>query len=266
MISVFEATIQLLLILFLAAFIAGFIDSIAGGGGLITIPVLLIAGVPPLQALGTNKLQGIFGAASATISYTRAGRVDPRTQWPMALLGFAGGAAGALVATLISGDALRAALPFLLVAIGLYFALRSGVDDSDRHERLSAPLFAVLVVPAIGFYDGLFGPGTGSFFMIAFVTLGGLGLLKATARTKFLNLSTNVGAFAVFIFGGAILWKVGLVMGAGQFIGAQTGSKLAMKNGAKIIRPLLVVSCMAMAIKVFVDPKNPMYQWLVSHF
>ncbi|WP_180901907.1 TSUP family transporter [Martelella soudanensis] len=262
----FESSIELLLILFAAAYIAGFVDSIAGGGGLITIPVLLIAGVPPLQALGTNKLQGIFGAASATISYTRAGRVDPRTQWPMALLAVAGGALGALVATMISGDALRAALPFLLVAIGLYFALRTGLDDSDRHERLSAPLFAALIVPAIGFYDGVFGPGTGSFFMIAFVTLGGLGMLKATAHTKFLNLSTNIGAFAVFLFGGAILWKVGLIMGVGQFLGARTGSNLAMKNGAKIIRPLLILSCMAMAVKVFFDENNPVYQWLMMNF
>ncbi|MCD1636683.1 TSUP family transporter [Martelella mediterranea] len=259
----FEASIELLLILFAAAYVAGFVDSIAGGGGLITIPVLLISGVPPLQALGTNKLQGMFGAASATISYARAGRVEPMKQWPMALIAIAGGALGALVATLISGDALRAALPFLLVAIGLYFALRSGLDDSDREKRLSAPLFAALVVPVIGFYDGLFGPGTGSFFMIAFVTLGGFGMLKATAHTKFLNLSTNIGAFAVFMFGGAILWKVGLVMGLGQFLGARTGSNLAMKNGAKIIRPLLVLSCMAMAVKVFLDEKNQTYQWLM---
>lgn len=260
----FDATYELLLVLFAAAFIAGLIDSIAGGGGLVTIPALLIAGIPPLQALGTNKLQGMFGAASATLSYARAGRVNPATQWPMALLSGAGGALGAYIATLISGDALRAILPFLLVAIGLYFALRKGLDDSDRHQRMATPLFAALVVPAIGFYDGLFGPGTGSFFMIAFVTLGGLGMLKATAHTKFLNFSSNVGAFCVFMFGGAILWKIGLIMGVGQFLGARTGSSLAMKNGARIIRPLLVVSCIAMAIKVFIDDDNPTFQWLMT--
>ncbi len=259
----FEASLDLLLILFAAAFIAGFVDSIAGGAGLITIPVMLIAGIPPLQTLGTNKLQGIFGAASATISYARGGRVDPRTQWPMALLAFGGGALGAALATVISGDILLAVLPFLLAGIGLYFALRSGLDDTDRHQRLAIPVFAGLVVPAIGFYDGLFGPGTGSFFMIAFVTLGGLGMLKATARTKMLNLSSNLGAFAVFLAGGAILWKIGLIMGVGQFLGAQTGSRLAMKRGARIIRPLLAVSSLAMAAKVFLDDQNPVYQWFM---
>ncbi|AJY48316.1 membrane protein [Martelella endophytica] len=253
---------QLFTILFFVAFAAGFVDSIAGGGGLITIPALLIVGVPPLQALGTNKLQGIFGAASATISYVRGGRVDPRTQWPMALLALIGGALGAVAASLVPGEALRALLPFLLAGIGLYFALRSGLDDSDRHQRMSTVLFAAVIVPAIGFYDGLFGPGTGSFFMLAFVTLGGLGLLKATARTKFLNLSSNVGAFVIFLAGGAILWKLGLVMGVGQFLGAQAGSKVAMRNGAKIIRPLLALSSLAMAAKVFFDPANPLYRWL----
>nr|WP_272211336.1 TSUP family transporter [Marinicella sp. W31]MDC2877223.1 TSUP family transporter [Marinicella sp. W31] len=261
--AVFEASPDLLLILFAAAFVAGFVDSIAGGAGLITIPVMLIAGIPPLQTLGTNKLQGIFGAASATISYARGGRVAPRTQWPMALLAFAGGAAGAVLATIISGDILLAALPVLLVGIGLYFALRSGLDDTDRLQRLSVPFFTAVIVPAIGFYDGLFGPGTGSFFMIAFVTLGGLGMLKATARTKLLNLSSNLGAFVVFVAGGAILWKIGLIMGVGQFIGAQTGSRLAMRRGAKIIRPLLAISSLAMAAKVFFDEKNPLYQLIM---
>ena len=259
----FELTLQLLLILFVVAFVAGFVDSIAGGAGLITIPALLIAGVPPLQTLGTNKLQGIFGATSATISYARGGRVDPKTQWPMALLSAVGGALGAVLASVVPGDVLRIILPFLLGAIGIYFALRRGLDDSDRTERLSTPIFAAVIVPSIGFYDGLFGPGTGSFFMLAFVTLGGLGMLKATARTKLLNLSSNIGAFAIFMAGGVILWKLGLVMGVGQFLGAQAGSHLAMKNGARIIRPLLAVSSLAMAAKVFFDPANPVYRWLM---
>jgi len=260
----FEASLTVLVLLFLAALIAGFIDSIAGGGGLITIPAMLIAGVPPLQALGTNKFQGIFGVASATISYARGGRVDPRTQWPMALMAFAGGALGAGVATIMPGDALRIVLPFLLASIGLYFAFKSGLDDSDRHQRMSRLMFTAAIVPAIGFYDGLFGPGTGSFYMLGFVTLGGFGLLKATAHTKLLNLSANTGAFVIFLLGGVILWKVGIAMGLGQFLGAQAGSRLAMRNGARIIRPLLAVSSLAMAIKVFFDPANPVYMWLMG--
>jgi hypothetical protein len=128
------------------------------------------------------------------------------------------------------------------------------MDDIDRARSLSAFLFGLIVVPLIGFYDGIFGPGTGSFFMLAFVTLAGYGLLKATAHTKLLNFASNLGAFAVFAFVGAISWKIGLMMGAAQFAGAHTGSRLAMKNGARIIKPLLVITCVALAVKLISDP------------
>jgi uncharacterized membrane protein YfcA len=119
----------------------------------------------------------------------------------------------------------------------------------------------LIVVPLIGFYDGIFGPGTGSFFMLAFVALAGYGLLKATAHTKLLNFASNLGAFAVFAFVGAISWKIGLMMGAAQFAGAQVGSRLAMKNGARIIKPLLVITCVALAAKLISDPVNPVRVW-----
>jgi uncharacterized membrane protein YfcA len=155
----------------------------------------------------------------------------------------------------------RAFLPFLLVAIALYFALKPNMDDIDRARRLSAFLFGLIVVPLIGFYDGVFGPGTGSFFMLAFVALAGYGLLKATAHTKLLNFASNLGAFAVFAFVGVISWKIGLMMGAAQFAGAQAGSRLAMKNGARIIKPLLVITCVALAVKLISDPANPVRVW-----
>ena len=123
-------------------------------------------------------------------------------------------------------------------------------------------LFTATVVPLIGFYDGVFGPGTGSFFMLAFVTLAGFGVLKATAHTKLLNFGSNIGAFTVFLFYGVILWKVGLTMGAGQFLGAQAGSRMAMKNGAGIIKPLHVVTSIALAIRLMADPSHPIRVWL----
>lgn len=258
---VVELAFQSLLLLFLAAFIAGFIDSIAGGGGLITIPAMLIAGIPPLQTLGTNKLQSMFGAASATIAYARKGHVDLKGQLPMAALAGLGGVLGAVLATVVPGDVLRALMPFLLVAIAAYFALKPNLSDVDRHQRMTPFLFGLTFVPLIGFYDGVFGPGTGSFFMLAFVSLAGFGMLKATAHTKLLNLSSNVGAFLVFLASGVVLWKVGLLMGLGQFLGAQAGSKLAMKNGAKLIKPLLIVTCVALAVKLLMDPSNPVRVW-----
>ena len=257
-----DLAFHLLVFLFVAAFIAGFIDSIAGGGGMITIPAMLIAGIPPLQTLGTNKLQGLFGSGSATLSYARSGHVNIKEQLPMALMSLAGSVLGALLATIVPGDILKAILPFLLIAIALYFGLKPNMGDVDQHRRITPFLFTLTLVPLIGFYDGVFGPGTGSFFMLGFVTLAGFGVLKATAHTKFLNFGSNVGAFAVFLFFGAILWKVGLLMGVGQFLGAQVGSRYAMAKGAKIIKPLLVIVSIALAIRLLADPMHPLRIWL----
>lgn len=257
-----DLTLQIFALLFIAAFAAGFIDSIAGGGGLITLPALLIAGIPPLETLGTNKLQGLFGSGSATIAYSRKGHVNLREQLPMAAMSGIGSVLGAFSAAFVPGDWLKAALPAILIAVALYFALKPNLNDVSRTARMKPFLFGLTFVPAIGFYDGIFGPGAGSFFMLAFISMAGFGVLKATAHTKLLNFASNIGAFAVFSFYGVILWKVGILMGIGQFLGAQTGSHLAMKNGAKIIKPLLVVTCIALAIKLISDPANPVRMWI----
>lgn len=249
---------HIVILLFTASVLAGFIDSIAGGGGLIAIPAMLLAGIPPLEALGTNKLSAQFGAASATLSYARRGHVRLSEQYPMALMAVAGGALGALAAAFVPPEYLRAVMPVMLMAIGLYFALKPNLGDADSRRRMQPFIFSLTIVPLIGFYDGIFGPGTGSFFMLAFVLLAGFGMLKATAHTKLLNLGSNFGAFLVFVVTGSILWKLGIVMAIGQIIGAQIGSRLAMKNGARLIRPLLVVSCLAMAARLLIDPANPL--------
>ena len=257
-----EITLQLIALLFLAAFLAGFVDSIAGGGGLITVPAMLIAGFSPIDTLGTNKLQSLFGSGSATLAYARGGHVSVKTQLPMAVMSALGAALGAIATTYIPGYVLQAMMPLLLIAIALYFAIKPSLSDVDTHRRMTPFLFGLTFVPLIGCYDGIFGPGTGSFFMLAFVTLAGFGLLKATAHTKMLNFASNLGAFCVFSLSGVVIWKVGLAMGIGQFLGAQTGSHVAMKNGAKIIRPLLVMTCIALAIKLLADPTNPVRVWL----
>lgn len=257
-----EPTIELLLLLAAAAFVAGFIDAIAGGGGLITVPALLLAGLGPVEALGTNKLQALFGSGAATFAYARKGHVDPRRQLPAFALSLAGSALGALAASIAPGDFLEALLPVLLVAIAVYFALKPKLSDVDRAERFGPTLFLLTVPPAIGFYDGLFGPGTGSFFMLAYVGLAGYGVLKATAHTKVLNFASNIGAFFVFAAVGAVAWKIGLVMGAMQLIGARLGSALAMRVGARLIKPLLVVVSLALAIRLLADPANPLRVWL----
>lgn len=248
-----DLAFDIALLLLAAAFLAGFVDSIAGGGGLITVPALLLAGFSPVEALGTNKLQGLFGAGSATIAYASKGHVDLKRQLPSAALSFLGAAAGAALATVLPGDLLRAALPAMLIAIALYFAFKPNMDDVDRAERITPFLFGVTVVPLIGFYDGVFGPGTGSFFMLAFVALAGFGVLKATAHTKLLNFASNVGGFAFFAAADVVSWRIGLAMGVAQFLGARLGASLAMRNGARIIKPLLVVTCVALAVRLLLD-------------
>jgi uncharacterized membrane protein YfcA len=162
----------------------------------------------------------------------------------------------------VPADLLASAIPFLLIAVAVFFALKPNLTDLDSHPRLVPLVFGLTVVPLVGLYDGVFGPGAGSFYMLGFVLLAGFGLLKATAHTKLINFGSNFGSFLVFAATGSVLWKVGLLMGVGQFLGAQVGSGLAMKNGAKIIKPLLIISCLALAAKLVADPHHPIRLWL----
>lgn len=247
---IFEVSLQLLLLLALAAFVAGMVDAIAGGGGLITVPALLLAGADPVTALATNKLQGTFGAATAAVAYGRAGHVRLGEQAGMATIAALGGAAGALVAHLVPADILRLIMPVVLIGIALFFALKPGLTDADRTRRMTPAVFAFTAVPLIAAYDGFFGPGTGSFYMLAFVMLAGFGVLKATAHTKLLNFASNLGSLVVFVVAGAVWWKVGLVMAVAQIAGAALGARLAMRVGARLIRPLLVITSGAMALRL----------------
>ena len=248
-----EFGLDVLLLLALAGFLGGFIDSIAGGGGLITVPALLLAGLTPVEAIGTNKAQSVFGSATASYAYIRAGLVDWRSQLPWAALSFAGAVAGAALATVLPGEWLHTALPVLLVVIALYFAFKPDMDDVDRTRRVPPFLFGVTIVPLIGFYDGLFGPGAGSFMMLAFVALAGYGVLKAAAHTRLINFSSILGSLVFFAAAGVVAWKVALVMGAAQIAGGRLGAMLAMKNGARLIKPLLVGTCVVLAIKLLLD-------------
>ncbi len=247
---IFELSLHLVAVLVLAAFVAGMVDSIAGGGGLITVPALLLAGLSPVQVLATNKLQGAFGSGAAALTYARAGHVALARQLPMAAVSAAAGAGGALVAHLVPAEVLRMLMPLVLIAVAAFFALRRGLSDLDRTERLRPALFAVTLVPLIAAYDGFFGPGTGSFFMMGFVLLAGFGVLKATAHTKLLNFASNLGALAVFAPSGAILWATGLAMALAQVLGAALGARLAMRVGVRLIRPLLVLTSAAMALRL----------------
>jgi uncharacterized protein len=245
-------------LLMIVALIAGFIDAIAGGGGLLALPSLLLAGLDPISALATNKLQGSFGTGSAAIAFWRKGHIDFRQNIPTIIVTFVAACCGVLTINYAPKNLLVLVLPILLILIALYFAFSPNLTNQSKTQRISSAAFGFGIAPALGFYDGLFGPGTGSFYMLALVSLMGLGLVQATAKTKMLNFTSNIASLLVFAFSGKIYLVVGLVMGICQFIGAQLGSRFAMKHGAKIIRPLLVVVCCAMALKLLLDPSNPL--------
>lgn len=248
-----EVAPDVLALLLAAAFFAGFVDAIAGGGGLITVPVLIIAGAPPLTAIATNKVQGVFGAGMAAFSYGRAGHVDLRQQLWIALLALGAGGIGALLTAALPTQLIRIALPVLLIAIALFFALKPGLNDIDRTARLRPMMFAVTVVPLVAFYDGLIGPGAGAFYMIGFVALAGYGVLKATAHTKLLNFSSNLGGLLIYALVASPWWITGLLMGFAQMAGAYVGARMAMRIGSKLIKPLLVVSASVLAAKLLWD-------------
>ncbi len=240
-------------LLFAIAVLAGFVDSIAGGGGLLTLPALVLAGADPVTAIATNKVQGIFGPASAAVAYARRGLVDLAAQWPMALVAFAASVGGALCVTLLPVDTLRLGLPVLLIAVAAFFALRPGMDDLDRARRMGPLLFAATLVPLVGFYDGLLGPGAGSFYMLGFVLLAGQGMLRAVAHSKLLNAASNAGGLLTYALIAEPWWIAGLCMGAGQVIGAQLGARVAAGRGARVIKPLLVVVSTGMALRMMWD-------------
>lgn len=249
----FELTADLIVLLIGAAFVAGFVDSIAGGGGLITVPALMLAGVPPITALATNKVQGLFGAGMAAITYARAGHVDLRRQIFPAGLAFVGAALGAVLASHLPVAVIRIGLPFLLIAIALFFAFKPGLDDVDKVQRITPLMFTATLVPFVGLYDGLLGPGTGAFFMLGFVGLAGYGILKATAHTKLLNFASNIGGLCGFMVVAKPLWVLGLAMGGAQIAGAYLGSTLATRIGARLIKPVLVLASTALALRLMWD-------------
>ena len=249
----FEVSTEILLLLLGAAFAAGFVDAIAGGGGLITVPVLLLSGANPVTALATNKIQGLFGAGTAALTYAKGGHVDLKAQILPATIAFAASVAGALLISVLPTDFIRLLLPILLIAVALYFGLSRGLNDQDRAQRMSPMVLMASMVPLVGFYDGLLGPGAGSFYMLAFVGLAGYGVLKATAHTKLLNFASNVGGMLAFAFVASPWWITGIAMGLAQILGARLGASLAQKVGSRLIKPLLITTSLALALKLLWD-------------
>jgi uncharacterized protein len=237
------------LLLVAAALAAGFVDAIAGGGGLITVPALALAGFDPVAAIATNKVQSSFGSGSALIAFARAGYIK-RDAWPIPIAAVVGGIAGAALLTHVPRGAAEIALPFVLVGVALYFALSPKISDADAAPRLSRASFICFVLPVIAAYDGVFGPGAGSFYTLAFITLFGMGVIRATAHTKLANFASNIAGLATLAFSGHIYWTVGLAMGVAALTGATIGAHTTMRIGARIVRPMVIAVCIALAVKL----------------
>ncbi|WP_055048169.1 TSUP family transporter [Devosia sp. A16] len=234
--------------------LAGFVDAIAGGGGLIALPVLLSVGIPPVTAFGTNKLQSVVGTAIAAFTYWRKGFVSLQLLAIAIPLTFVGSFLGALAVKSIDTSVLQYAVPVALIAVALYFAFAPKLTDEDSQARLSTAIFVPVMGFAIGFYDGILGPGTGSFLTLGFVTLFGLGVTRAAGHTKVLNLTSNVGALALFIPSGNVVLPVAIAMIIGQIVGGYLGALTGIRFGARLIQPLVVLVSIALAVKLLVFP------------
>ena len=234
-----------------AALGAGAVDAIAGGGGLITVPALLAAGLPPHFALGTNKAQSVWGSASALVAFWRAGRVDRRQAVFTFPLGLVGSLIGAAIVTMIDRDALRPIVIVMLIGAAVLLLVRkpNREQDAQRPRRWAAALLAL----SIGAYDGFFGPGTGTFLIVGFVALCGRSLVHASADAKVVNFASNLAAVLVFSSSGYVVWEVALPMAAGQLVGALIGAHFAMRGGERIVRAVVLAVSGALVAKLAYD-------------
>jgi uncharacterized membrane protein YfcA len=233
----------------LVGVVAGFVDAIAGGGGLIAVPALLTAGLPPVAAFATNKVQSAVGT---TTTYWRRGFVDLRAIGPAFAAAFVGSWLGALAVKQIDTTVLSYIVPVALICIALYFTFAPRLTDADSHARLNFAIFVPVMGLVVGFYDGLLGPGTGSFLTLGFIALFGLGVTRAAANTKFVNLASNLGALALFVPSGDVVWPIALTMALGQLVGGYLGALTGIRFGARLIKPLVVVISIALAVRLLV--------------
>lgn len=236
-----ELSPVVLAFLFGGGLFAGFVDSIAGGGGLISLPVLLSVGLPPQLALGTNKLQGSFGTFSSALNYIRKGKADLKRSFPGILFTLTGAVSGAWVIQQLDADFLKPLIPILLAMVFVYTLFSPRLGYTSRQSLMPERPFFILFGVGLGFYDGFFGPGAGSFWTAALLVFLGYDMTRAAGSTRIMNFTSNLVALAMFVVGGNVLYSAGLCMAAGQVIGARVGSNLAIRNGARFIRPVFLV-------------------------
>ncbi len=237
-----------------AAFGAGLVDAIAGGGGLVSLPALLWTGLPPQLALGTNKGQAVFGAATSAVSFWRRRALDRDRAALGFAAGFAGALAGARAVLAVPVAPLRGiVMVLLLAAAAVVLARRNLVPRPHTLSPAAARAALAGIALGLGAYDGFFGPGTGSMLVVAFATVFGDSLTRASGNAKIVNLGSNLAAFTLFAAKGTILWRLALPMAAANAVGAATGAHLAVKNGDRLVRGVVLVVVLAVVVKLGVD-------------
>ncbi len=242
------------LFLLSASFLAGFVDSIAGGGGIVQLPALLIGlpNSPAAEVLGTNKLSAVFGTTTAAALYRKQIKPDPKVLIGMAIPAFIGSAAGALLASRIPTSSMRPMILVLLIAVAIYTWLKPdlGKLENLRHVPKQRIQIGAIAGAVIGFYDGIFGPGTGSFLMLILVATLGYAFITASAIAKVVNVATNVGALIVFGINGAVIWQIGIIMGFANITGAIIGSRLAIRGGSTLVRKVFLLVTIVLIVRV----------------
>jgi uncharacterized membrane protein YfcA len=252
-----DLSLYTLIFLALAAFAAGLIDAIAGGGGLIQLPAMLIglAKTETVVILGTNKVPSIFGTSASALMYRRNIKSDSKLLFIMALPALLGSMGGASLASRIPTEVLKPIVVSLLIAVLVYTWKRPhlGQIESLRHSEPLRLKIGALAALVIGFYDGLIGPGTGSFLVLTLVAILGFAFLSASAIAKVVNVATNLGAIIIFGANGEIIWKIGLTLAIANVVGSLIGAHLALRGGSSLVRKVFMGVTLALIIKVAID-------------
>ncbi|SEH01510.1 hypothetical protein SAMN05444920_120214 [Nonomuraea solani] len=245
--------LELIFVLLIAAAAAGWVDAVVGGGGLLQLPAVLMTGMPTVEAMATNKLSSVFGTTSAAVAYARSTKVDREVAVPGAVLAVVCAGLGAWAAASISAEVLRPAVMVVLLAVAAFVTLRPSMGAVPVPHLRTRPRVAVAVATAgvgIAFYDGIMGPGTGTFLIIAFTTILGLDFVAASASAKIINIGTNVGALVVFGLQGHVQWGIGLGMAVCNVAGAQLGARMALRKGTSFVRIVLLCVVVAMVVRM----------------
>ena len=259
-----EISLATLAFLVAAAFLAGWVDAVVGGGGLIQLPALLIglpADTPPASILGTNKVSSVWGTATSSITYAIKLRPDWRTVLPLVVGSAAGAALGAQAARYLPKQYFTPIVLVALVVVGFYTWRRPelGLHSARKHDGRKHYVLTTAIGLGVGAYDGILGPGTGSFFVILLVTVLGYGFLEASAKAKIANLFTNLAAIVVFATHGSVLWAIGLSMGAANLVGGFLGAHMAIRGGNAFVRKVFLIVVGALALKLAWDIVSPLF-------